>query len=43
MANEIAHNGLLDHDEYHGPLTSKLVFTYLPILHKRFKCFAEDA
>lgn len=43
MAHEIAHNGSLDHDEYHGSLTSRLVFTFLPTLHERFECFAGNA
>jgi len=40
MAHEIAHNVTLDHDEYHGSLSSRLVAAYLPALHKHFKCFA---
>ena len=39
MAHEIAHNVTLDHDEYHGSLSSRLAVTYLPALHKHFKCF----
>lgn len=42
MAHEIAHNVTLDHDEYHGSLSSRLVAKYLPALHKHFKCFAGD-
>jgi len=40
MAHEIAHNVTLDHDEYHGSLSSRLVAAYLPALHEHFKCFA---
>ncbi|KAI9567656.1 hypothetical protein HD554DRAFT_2192361 [Boletus coccyginus] len=39
MAHEIAHNVTLDHDEYHGSLSSRIAITYLPALHKHFKCF----
>ncbi|KAF8558574.1 hypothetical protein OG21DRAFT_1075395 [Imleria badia] len=43
MAHEIAHNVILDHDEYHGSLSSRLAVTYFPDLQKRFKCIAGDA
>jgi len=36
MAHEIAHNVTLEHDEYHGSLSSRLTATYLPSLHKCF-------
>lgn len=42
MVHEIAHNVTLDHDEYHGSLSSRLAITYLPALHKYFTCLTDS-
>ncbi|KAG9310203.1 hypothetical protein JVU11DRAFT_9845 [Chiua virens] len=38
MAHEMAHSITLNHDEYHGELTSRIAVEFYPAFHKQF-CF----
>lgn len=36
MAHEIAHNVAMEHDEYHGSLSTRLAIEYFPAMKKKF-------